>query len=47
MHRGKSKLGDKTMLDVLIPVSEKLESLANEGSEIQKLIKDDYFNKCR
>jgi dihydroxyacetone kinase-like protein len=40
MHRGKSKLGDKTMLDVLIPVSEKLESLANEGCEIQKLIKE-------
>ena len=40
MDRGKSKLGDKTMLDVLIPVSEKLESLANEGCEIQKLIKE-------
>ena len=25
MYRGKSKLGDKTMLDVLIPVSKKLE----------------------
>ena len=40
MDRGKSKLGDKTMLDVLIPVSEKLESLANEGCEKQKLIKE-------
>jgi dihydroxyacetone kinase-like protein len=40
MNRGKSKLGDKTMLDVLIPVSKKLESLANEGCEIQKLIKE-------
>jgi len=40
MNRGKSKLGDKTMLDVLIPVSRKLESLANEGCEIQKLIKE-------
>ena len=40
MHRGKSKLGDKTMLDVLIPVSKKLESLANERSEKQKLIKE-------
>jgi len=40
MHRGKSKLGDKTMLDVLIPVSKKLESLANEGCEKQKLIKE-------
>ena len=39
MDRGKSKLGDKTMLDVLIPVSKKLESLANEGCEKQKLIK--------
>jgi dihydroxyacetone kinase-like protein len=38
--RGKSKLGDKTMLDVLIPVSKKLESLANEGCEKQKLIKE-------
>jgi len=40
MDRGKSKLGDKTMLDVLIPVSKKLESLANEGCEKQKLIKE-------
>ena len=40
MDRGKSKLGDKTMLDVLIPVSKKLESLANERSEKQKLIKE-------
>ncbi len=40
MHRGKSKLGDKTMLDVLIPVSKKLESLANERCEKQKLIKE-------
>ena len=40
MYRGKSKLGDKTMLDVLIPVSKKLESLANEGCEKQKLIKE-------
>ena len=40
MDRGKSKLGDKTMLDVLIPVSKKLESLANESSEKQKLIKE-------
>jgi hypothetical protein len=28
------------MLDVLIPVSKKLESLANEGCEKQKLIKE-------
>jgi dihydroxyacetone kinase-like protein len=40
IDRGKSKLGDKTMLDVLIPVSKKLESLANEGCEKQKLIKE-------
>ena len=40
MDRGKSKLGDKTMLDVLIPVSKKLELLANERSEKQKLIKE-------
>lgn len=40
MDRGKSKLGDKTMLDVLIPVSEKLESLAKERCEKQKLIKE-------
>ncbi|MDC1100706.1 dihydroxyacetone kinase subunit DhaL [Methylophilaceae bacterium] len=40
MDRGKSKLGDKTMLDVLIPVSKKLESLSNEGCEKQKLIKE-------
>ena len=40
MDRGKSKLGDKTMLDVLIPVSKKLESLANERSEKKKLIKE-------
>ena len=40
MDRGKSKLGDKTMLDVLIPVSKKLESLANESCEKQKLIKE-------
>ena len=40
MDRGKSKLGDKTMLDVLIPVSKKLESLANERCEKQKLIKE-------
>ena len=40
MHRGKSKLGDKTMLDVLIPVSKKLESLANESCEKQKLIEE-------
>ena len=40
MDRGKSKLGDKTMLDVLIPVSKKLESLAKEGCEKQKLIKE-------
>ena len=40
MYRGKSKLGDKTKLDVLIPVSKKLESLANEGCEKQKLIKE-------
>ena len=40
MDRGKSKLGDKTMLDVLIPVSKKLESLAKERSEKQKLIKE-------
>ena len=38
--RGKSKLGDKTMLDVLIPVSKKLVSLANEGCAKQKLIKE-------
>ena len=40
MDRGKSKLGDKTMLDVLIPVSEKLQLLANEGCEKQELIKE-------
>lgn len=40
IDRGKSKLGDKTMLDVLIPVSKKLESLANERCEKQKLIKE-------
>ena len=40
MDSGKSKLGDKTMLDVLIPVSKKLESLANESCEKQKLIKE-------
>ena len=40
MDRGKSKLGDKTMLDVLIPVSKKLESLANESCEKQKLIEE-------
>ena len=40
MARGKSKLGDKTMLDVLIPVSEKLQLLANEGCEKQELIKE-------
>jgi len=43
MDRGKSKLGDKTMLDVLIPVSKKLESLANERSEKKKLIKEIYL----
>ena len=40
MDRGKSKLGDKTMLDVLIPVSEKLQSLADEGCEKHQLIKE-------
>ncbi len=40
MKRGRSKLGDKTMLDVLIPVSEKLQLLANKGCEKQKLIKE-------
>jgi len=40
MDRGKSKLGDKTMLDVLIPVSEKLLSLANEGCDKHKLLKE-------
>jgi dihydroxyacetone kinase-like protein len=39
MDRGKSKLGDKTMLDVLIPVSEKLQSLADEGCDKHQLIK--------
>ena len=40
MDRGKSKLGDKTMLDVLIPVSKKLQSLADKECEKQKLIKE-------
>ena len=39
MQRGKSKLGDKTMLDVLIPVSEKLKVLADDSYEIKELTK--------
>ena len=39
MQRGKSKLGDKTMLDVLIPVSEKLRSLTDAGCELNEIIK--------
>ncbi|MBT3826364.1 MAG: dihydroxyacetone kinase subunit L [Nitrosomonadales bacterium] len=40
MQRGKSKLGDKTMLDVLIPVSEKLQSLVKDGCEKNIMIKE-------
>ena len=39
MQRGKARLGDKTMLDVLIPVSEKLRSLTDAGCEIKEIIK--------
>ncbi len=35
MHRGKSNLGEKTMLDVLIPVSEKFLALAKSNVEIK------------
>ena len=39
IQRGKAKLGDKTMLDVLIPVSEKLRSLTDAGCELNEIIK--------
>lgn len=36
-HRGKSDVGEKTMLDVLIPVSLKFTELANQGAEPQAI----------
>ena len=36
-HRGKSNLGEKTMLDVLIPVSEKLLALTDSTGDTQKI----------
>jgi phosphoenolpyruvate---glycerone phosphotransferase subunit DhaL len=36
-HRGKSDAGEKTMLDVLIPVSQKFTELANQNAEPQAI----------
>lgn len=36
-HRGKSDVGEKTMLDVLIPVSQKFTELANQNAEPQAI----------